>query len=286
MPRPPRPGLALFRILPTPGLAARAARISYLVKRISHFAPNCGRFGRLEHFGFGFVSDFELRISDLPGLARPIGFVFWPTRVFGPKTPGIGFVWRAVHTVDAYLASPTPAPVIEVARDVAKCGRLGLFGILSTRTTRVSRPRIPNLQSAIPNRGPRPRQLGLFGAALTLPRLPLELRILAFVSGFELRIPDLGASHGAHAGPEANAAISRSNRRQSLPAPRGLLPPCCCKAPTAYQAASAMSTRFPAMPWLQVIVPKEVRSFRRADLEPPMNGDERRSGGPAKGRPL
>jgi hypothetical protein len=62
------------------------------VKRISYSAPTCGRVGRLEHFGFGFVSDLELRISDLPGLARPIGFVFPPTVIFTPKKHQIGLV--------------------------------------------------------------------------------------------------------------------------------------------------------------------------------------------------
>jgi hypothetical protein len=51
-------------------------------------------YSSLEPLDFGLVSGFELRISDLPGSARPIGFAFAATLVFGPGTLGIGFVWR------------------------------------------------------------------------------------------------------------------------------------------------------------------------------------------------
>jgi hypothetical protein len=54
---------------------------------------------------------WSIRISDLPGPATPIGFVFSPARVFGPQTAQIGFVWRS-----ADMGGPPPASAIALAQ--------------------------------------------------------------------------------------------------------------------------------------------------------------------------
>jgi hypothetical protein len=58
----------------------------------------------LEHLDFGFVSGFELRISDLPGSAEPgrLALFFHSAPIFSPENQEIGFVWHCVHTADAH----------------------------------------------------------------------------------------------------------------------------------------------------------------------------------------
>jgi hypothetical protein len=41
---------------------------------------------------------------------RELGLFFRETLIFGPETGRIGFVWRAVHAVDAYLESRISHP--------------------------------------------------------------------------------------------------------------------------------------------------------------------------------
>jgi hypothetical protein len=51
----------------------------------------------LGHWGFGFVSHFVFRISDLPGSSEPGRLALFSavTPLSSPRTPRIGFVWRA-----------------------------------------------------------------------------------------------------------------------------------------------------------------------------------------------
>jgi hypothetical protein len=64
----------------------------------------------------GFWVCFELRASDFgfAGFARsrPIGFVFSPTLVLGPKTRQIGFVWRNGYAAGAPAAAAIALPGI------------------------------------------------------------------------------------------------------------------------------------------------------------------------------
>jgi hypothetical protein len=60
----------------------------------------------LEHWGFGFVSDFERRISDLPGSVEPGGLAsfFTPPAFLGQKRGKLG-LFGALATLTATVLS-------------------------------------------------------------------------------------------------------------------------------------------------------------------------------------
>jgi hypothetical protein len=86
------------------------------------------------------------------------------TPIFSPENAEIGFVWRAVPIVDAYLVKRI-SYLAALARDVAKKGRLGLFRILSTEI-RAPAPSNPQSQTPNPQSRPPAAQIGFVWRAV------------------------------------------------------------------------------------------------------------------------